>query len=178
MRFLLLMTQVLRIWFMQIFARPKKTHETRTRWSNICTPGLENLTTFLLSNFGLFAQKPKSHNLYLFTFLFTQWRISQKLCYLGATIRSLKHDATINYTSGWNVWGELFLAVNHHNHKNWVPSILTHNFWLIFMGMKQKNPVEVELQTTSLSLGKAWFNSQHKVKISKMTKNLKMKRIF
>ena len=36
------------------------------------------------------------------------------------------------YTAGWNVWGEWFLAVNHHNHKNWVPSILTHNLWLIF----------------------------------------------
>ena len=23
-----------------------------------------------------------------------------------------------------------FLAVNHHNYENWVPSILTHNFWL------------------------------------------------
>ena len=31
-----------------------------------------------------------------------------------------------------------FLAVNHHNIKNWVPSILTNNLWLIFMGMKQK----------------------------------------
>ena len=31
-----------------------------------------------------------------------------------------------------------FFAVNHHNNKNWVPSILTHNLWLIFMGMKQK----------------------------------------
>ena len=30
-----------------------------------------------------------------------------------------------------------FLAVNHHNIKNWVPSIVTHNLWLIFMGMKQ-----------------------------------------
>ena len=30
MRFRLLMTLVLRIWFMQIFARPKKTHEART----------------------------------------------------------------------------------------------------------------------------------------------------
>ena len=33
----------------------------------------------------------------------------------------------------------LFLAVNHHNIENWVPSILTHNLWLIFMGMKQKS---------------------------------------
>ena len=30
-----------------------------------------------------------------------------------------------------------FLAVNHHDIKNWVPSILTNNLWLIFMGMKQ-----------------------------------------
>ena len=45
----------------------------------------------------------------------------------------------IIYTDGWNVWGEWFLAVNHHNHKNCVPSILTHNLWLIFIEMKQKN---------------------------------------
>ena len=44
----------------------------------------------------------------------------------------------ISYTHGWNVWGEWFLAVNQHNHENWVPSILTHNLWLIFMGMKPK----------------------------------------
>ena len=44
-----------------------------------------------------------------------------------------------DYTAGWYVWGEWFLAVNHHNHKNWVPSILIHNLWLIFIGMKQKN---------------------------------------
>ena len=31
----------------------------------------------------------------------------------------------------WSIW-----AVNHHNHKNLVPSILTHNLWLIFIGMK------------------------------------------
>ena len=30
-----------------------------------------------------------------------------------------------------------FLAVNHHNNKSWVKSILTNNLWLIFMGMKQ-----------------------------------------
>ena len=41
------------------------------------------------------------------------------------------------YTAGWNVCGDWFLAVNHHNHKIWVPSILTHNLWLIFTGMKQ-----------------------------------------
>ena len=31
-----------------------------------------------------------------------------------------------------------FLAVNHHDIKNWVPPILTHNLWLIFMRKKQK----------------------------------------
>ena len=31
-----------------------------------------------------------------------------------------------------------FLAVNHQYHKNWIPSMITHNLWLIFMGMKQK----------------------------------------
>jgi len=41
------------------------------------------------------------------------------------------------YTAGWNVWGDWVLAVYHHNHKNWVPSILTHNLWLIFKRMKQ-----------------------------------------
>ena len=42
------------------------------------------------------------------------------------------------YTAGWNVWGDWVLAVYHHNHKNWVPSILIHNLWLIFIRMKQK----------------------------------------
>ena len=45
---------------------------------------------------------------------------------------------SIYYTASWYVWREWFLAVNHHNHKNWVPFILIHNLWLIFMGMKQK----------------------------------------
>ena len=43
------------------------------------------------------------------------------------------------YTAGWNVWGDWVLVLNHHNHKIWVPSILTHNLWLIFTRMKQKN---------------------------------------
>ena len=33
----------------------------------------------------------------------------------------------------------LFYHSRAHNRKNWVPSILTYNVWLIFMGMKQKN---------------------------------------
>ena len=42
------------------------------------------------------------------------------------------------YTPPKNVWCGSFLAVNHHNHENWVPSILIHNLWLIFIGMMQK----------------------------------------
>ena len=42
------------------------------------------------------------------------------------------------YTAGWNVCGDWFSALNHHNHKIWIPFILTHNLWLIFTGMKQK----------------------------------------
>ena len=42
------------------------------------------------------------------------------------------------YTHAHLWFPPLFLAVNHHNIENWVPSILTHNLWLIFMGMKQK----------------------------------------
>ena len=34
------------------------------------------------------------------------------------------------YTASWYVWGEWFLAVNHHNHKNLDQSILIHNLWL------------------------------------------------
>ena len=40
------------------------------------------------------------------------------------------------YTAGINVWCKSFLAVNHHNHKNWIPFILSQNLWLIFMGIK------------------------------------------
>ena len=37
------------------------------------------------------------------------------------------------------MFGVGYFWLYHHNHKNWVPSILTHNLWLTFMGMKQKN---------------------------------------
>ena len=43
-----------------------------------------------------------------------------------------------NYTHAILWFPPSFLSVNHHNIKNWVPSILTHNLWLIFMGIKQK----------------------------------------
>ena len=48
---------------------------------------------------------------------------------------SAQEQSQCKYTASWNVWGEWFLALNHH--KNWVPTILIHNLWLIFMGMKQ-----------------------------------------
>ena len=38
-----------------------------------------------------------------------------------------------------NIWCGSFLVVNHHNLRNWVPSILTHILRQIFMGMRQKN---------------------------------------
>ena len=41
------------------------------------------------------------------------------------------------YTHAHLWFPPLFLAVNHHYSKNWDPSILTHNLWLIFIGMKQ-----------------------------------------
>ena len=37
-----------------------------------------------------------------------------------------------------NVWGGMFLAGNHNNLKNRVPSILPHNLCLILIRMKQK----------------------------------------
>ena len=41
----------------------------------------------------------------------------------------------------------LFLAVNHHNIENWVPFILTHNWWL-FMG--------IFLETEFFNIAKSW----------------------
>ena len=46
--------------------------------------------------------------------------------------------ASISYTHAQLLFPCSFSAVNHHNNKNWVPSILAHNLWLIFTGMKQK----------------------------------------
>ena len=37
-----------------------------------------------------------------------------------------------------------FLAVNHLNNEDWVPSILTHNLWLNVMGMKQKRKKRIQ----------------------------------
>ena len=50
--------------------------------------------------------------------------------------RNLQKKST--YTHAILSFPPSFLAVNHHNNKNWVLSILTHNLWIIYMGMKQK----------------------------------------
>ena len=61
-----------------------------------------------------------------------------------------------------------FLPVNHHYSKNWVPSILTHNLWLIFKGMKQKKKIfflKKKIQngrlkkTEFFNFVKSWANS-------------------
>ena len=75
------------------------------------------------------------------------------------------------YTAGWNVWGgEWFLAINHHNHKNWVPFILTLNLWLIFMGMKQKNQncqLKKIMRKATFSFAPwCWMNDWIKVKLT------------
>ena len=45
----------------------------------------------------------------------------------------------IKYYSGAHIsWHELFLAEKQGNYQNLDPSMLTYKFWLIFMGMKQK----------------------------------------
>ena len=44
----------------------------------------------------------------------------------------------ISYTRDRNVWGGWFLAGNQDNHQNFVPSLISKNLWLIFIGMKQK----------------------------------------
>ena len=42
----------------------------------------------------------------------------------------------VHCTGSWNVWGGWFLAENQGNHQNFVPSLISKNLWLIFMGMK------------------------------------------
>ena len=52
------------------------------------------------------------------------------------------------YTHAHLWFPPLFLAVNHHYSKNWVPFILTHNLWLIFMRMKLKKIQNGQLKKT------------------------------
>ena len=72
------------------------------------------------------------------------WFILVSRLLVGLAFRTLRY---CSYYTGDSVsllhcrlicLGEWFLAVNHHNYENWVPSILIHNLWLIFMWMKQK----------------------------------------
>ena len=69
----------------------------------------------------------------------TLWSFSKYIYLSLCPFLSSCFDAAYTHAHLW--FPPLFLAVNHHNNKNWVQFILTHNFWLIFMGMKQKkNP--------------------------------------
>ena len=63
------------------------------------------------------------------------------LCSKGTLMDSLDTNGfqgTSGYTHAISSFPPSFLTVNHHNFKNWVPSILANNLWLILMGMKQK----------------------------------------
>ena len=52
-------------------------------------------------------------------------------------LNDASYESQADYTHAILSFPHSFLAVNHHNIKNWVPSILTHNLCLIFTGMKQ-----------------------------------------
>ena len=51
-----------------------------------------------------------------------------------------------------------YLAANHHNNKNWIPFVLTHNLWLIFMGIKQKKKIILKKikKTEFFNIAKRW----------------------
>ena len=59
------------------------------------------------------------------------------ICDIQASWERWKFTGTM-YTHARLWFPPSFLAVNHHNDKNWVSSILTDNLWLIFMWMKKK----------------------------------------
>ena len=78
---------------------------------------------------------------------------SKKKCYYFSKRKG-------KYTHAHLWFPPLFLAVNHHNNKNWVPSTLTCNLWLIFMGMKQKKIQNGRLKKTEFfNFVKSWANS-------------------
>ena len=63
------------------------------------------------------------------------WRLTQKEMLKWTRLVLIKRWV---YTcSPKYFWTWLFLALNHDNHKNGVPVILSHNLCLILMGMKQ-----------------------------------------
>ena len=95
----------------------------------------------------------------------TSW-LGQKL-----TLVSNLKTKYLSYYTHAHLWFQLsFLAVNHHNNKNWVPSILTQNLWLIFMGMKQKNIFFEKKKIQSGRLKKKWV-FQHRQKLSNFRQN-------
>ena len=66
-----------------------------------------------------------------YTLLYNQWLPLIEMSYRLSYLENFQNCRLMFVGSG-------FLAVNHHYHKNWVLSILIHNLWLMFMGMKQK----------------------------------------
>ena len=70
--------------------------------------------------------------------------------------RHIKNKIILRYTHALLSFPRSFLVVNHHNNKNWVPSILTYNLWLIFMGMKQKKKKKFENCSAFDSSQKNW----------------------
>ena len=74
----------------------------------------------------------------LFNFIVPFQLLLSELIYWG-------HNSKFWYTHAIISFPRSFLAVNHLNIKNWVPSILTHILWLIFMGMKQKKKFEKKI---------------------------------
>ena len=97
-----------------------------------------------------------------------RWQRPQ--CSLRTINTLLVFQAEICYIAGWNVWGDWVLAVYHHNHKNWVPTIQTHNLWLIFMWMKQKKLKKNLKKNSKWPTQKNWV-FQHRQKLSNFRQN-------
>ena len=68
------------------------------------------------------------------------------------------------YTGGRNVWSGWFLAGNQDNHQSFIPSLISKNLWLIFMGMKQKN-FFFEKQNSKWPTQKNWVFQNHQFSI-------------
>ena len=62
------------------------------------------------------------------------WKISQL-----ASKKWLKKIKELCYSVSHNSIHPPDFSGNHGNHQNFVPSLVPHNLWLIWIGMKQKN---------------------------------------
>ena len=95
MRFLL-MTSVVRIWFMRIFARPKKTHEPRTRCMTVSEVMPDDIL-FLISTVSSSQQKsiqnPDKSCFSQLQFLFSH--ISSVLAFSSSQQSKLLHFAKV-----------------------------------------------------------------------------------